>query len=252
MDHQLPKHMIFKHGVSKATQLRIYAYLRTLGTPHGGYWFERDDEIAKFLKISRQTLVRSYKWLVSQKYLECAGCWPNSKQRRYKLASLKRHDDKELNRGGRTWITDEQIKDNDTFVLVFFSVDIQRQLRAAAKRDSTTLKTKEVLACRRGFTKGTSTIVRLPYAYFCNRYRVGAKRFKRIQKLGNALRLFISESKKRLVEGLSIVDWPYIGDYKTEDGYLYIGRDGLIYERLTTSYSRYIPTNKDIPCLVGG
>jgi len=242
MSHQLPKHLIFKHGVSKATQLRVYAYLRTLGTPHGGYWFESDDSIAQFLNISRRTLVRAYQWLTEQKYLERVGFWPNSRRHRYKLASLKRHDDQELHRGGRVWVSDEQLKDNDIFVLVFFSVDVNRKLKAAARKDSTPVKTKEALACRRGFTKGTSTPVRLPYAYFCNRYQVGTKRFKRIQKLGNALRLFVSKSGKRLIKGLTAIDWPYIGDYKTDEGYLFIGRDGLVYERLTTVYSKYYPT----------
>lgn len=235
----LPRHLIFKHGSRKATQLRVLAYVRHLGIGTAGYWTDSDDEVATTLNISRKTLVRSYKWLEVQGYLECVGLWRKSRRRRYKLSSLIRHNDGFLKKSKRLTFSRDDIKDNDSFLLVLIASDVAGKIKAAEyeERKPSNLRTKEALACRRD-KKGTVTKVRLPFAYFCNRYSFGNRRFKRLQKLGNDLLLFLSHSEKVLVQGLSPWALPFI-DRKTENGYLFMNKDGLVYERFTTSYSKY-------------
>lgn len=254
--YSIPRHLIHKHGTQKATQLRVLAYLRHIATPHGGYWFDTDEQVAQAVGMARITVQRSYIWLHEQGYLEHVGYWrpPHTKRKRYKLASLKRHEDRKIDTRNKVVFDEDQIKSNDKFLLAFVAIDVYRNLKAQRKRDTAvTNKTKEANACRRRPEKGTPTQVSLPYAYFCNRYRMSTRRFKRVQRLGNELEMFYSKSDKILMEGMSPLSLPFI-DRDTGDGYLFVAKDGKVYERKVTVYSknRIVSIPMDISTITTG
>lgn len=254
--YSIPRHLIHKHGTQKATQLRVLAYVRHLAATHGGYWFDTDEDIARNLKVARITVRRSFDWLTDQGYLWHVGDWKNTrtKRKRYRLSSLKRHEDRQIDTRNKVVFDEDQIKSNDKFLLAFVAIDVYRNLKAQRKRDTAvTNKAKEANACRRRPEKGTPTQVSLPYAYFCNRYRMSTRRFKRVQRLGNELEMFYSKSDKILMEGISPLSLPFI-DRDTGDGYLFVAKDGKVYERKVTVYSknRIVSIPMDISTITTG